>query len=802
MKTKKTETTPYVVPAKDVIQQLPPAVQLLLSEWVAQLYENIDTLQATFADEPSLIQSYLVYNLRGSRKQKLSLDDDLIAFFSKVTFSTLLDEMATFYTHCTYTVDDKTIHFGVDKIAISKLGVTIEGTQKKVSLSHQAFFLLRALELEFSQKATIHALVPYAQQKVDDNPLDAHRKILEHDDMRSYYMQYEPTTAILIYMLFSRKLFNVCANHYKFEPEFTMLTDFHLLKTKVVVDALYRKYSIAKQTTAEQQIKGLKTKLDEATTKLDKQKELTKKKQEQLDTFKKEQPTKATPLKADPKMKEFEQQITALKADLTTKNREYDLHMRMKQSDIDRKQQELDEVKRERSTLQQQVHELKAIQQQMTQQPTVSTIDEWLSIGQELLQQTTEQQHDAITAFFASYVTLAEQRFAKQQPKSSTTDVFGYYEAKFGGHYIHFLNGQVERIKNLPNNVYLRDQQFVRVTENFEYVERYYHYFYDGPVVNPQAFSIVTYHDDKPYVYDAGQMMPLKLKSDEQAREGQIVAFSKTYDMLRYYLEANVNTLDHYAASINAKGHAFYYVQQLIGTGAVVIEPFTNKVTYMELPQDHNVQQYEGFTYSDGEVVHIFGKHGFYERSDFYTKREFATIEELAEQCFIRKTNRELVILQYDPKKFTPVVGEVVAIDEHHRYLYRETTESTVAETIEQRKLAYIDPAQPKKEQPVYSAVPNNNKPSITVVTNTTYANNYKVHLEPYFNVQLVDAFEGEAKVMQAARKAELIVLCTQHLNHPISKKIQKEFPGRYFLDHSEGGNLLALNLQNHFRLA
>ena len=56
MKTKKTETTPYVVPAKDVIQQLPPAVQLLLSEWVAQLYENIDTLQATFADEPSLIQ--------------------------------------------------------------------------------------------------------------------------------------------------------------------------------------------------------------------------------------------------------------------------------------------------------------------------------------------------------------------------------------------------------------------------------------------------------------------------------------------------------------------------------------------------------------------------------------------------------------------------------------------------------------------------------------------------------------------------------------------------------------------------
>lgn len=785
------EKISYSLQTEEILRELPQHLLLLLTDWMhkSQQPEQFIALQM---DWQALHSTYLSYKFKSTKKTAATPTPELIQFFETTDFMTIYQEIITYYNTSPYDLIDKQIAF-VPALQWRGNQLLIEEQQ---TLSVQAFLLMRAIEFEMLDTLKSPPFEYYMETHEEFDLFSVQQATLENTFLLSAVQKSSATTGLLLYVIYARQLYRLLTDKYETEDHFTKVAELHMLTEKNMYSRQYQKFMTQKIATLERNVKAIKAKYDSAVTKLDKQKELTQKLRDQLKE-QKQQPAQPTATqKNNAEVAALEKQLKDMQQELKKAKQHHDLLLKAEQREVRKKDSEITELKAERTKLKEQLNDQKQQLQQAIN--TELTIEQWLALGKDLLNSTTVEQEHQVKEFLELFLSITEERRANERPQASTHDLFGYYEAREDGHYIGFLNGEVHRIAKLPTNIYLRDSQFVRVNAQYEFIQSYYDcYQPEYTTAIAHQFSTVTLHNDIPHIYAQGQLVPLRLKEGEKALEGQVIAYSRNHELVRYYL-SQISHLNHYEKSIRLKGHALYFVQQIVGTGAVVIEPFTQQTTYMELPAHHNLAIYDTFTFADGDIIHTFKHHAFYEQSDYYQQRQSAIVKRVGTQCFVEKHNDEIVILHAIPDFYTPQIGDAIYIDEYHRFVQLLQIEDNLDETMEQ-KLARTSLYNPKKEKSVFSTQCDDEKTAITVVTSKSYFKNYENNLEPYFDLQLVDAFESEEKIMQATRKAELIVLCTNYLKHPIRNKIKDNYPKeKVFEDHSVGAKELALKLRQH----
>ncbi|MBS7345969.1 MAG: hypothetical protein KIG60_10050 [Caryophanon sp.] len=795
-KKKVVQAIEHTFTTEDVLNDLPKAMQQTLATWY-KLYTENDAKFFNVANDLKEMDQHLRMHKVMTKKPISTLTEQMTNFFAVVPLEQLLHELKVLYTFTPYHMNDGQFHVlgGFEqKDAQTVSFINSEDAKLPLTISIQAFMLSRLFETELRSALSKYVFTQYVDLQYG-SLFETHVKTLEHMAVSELLTSSPAPVATCLYYVFSRQLMRLLKEEFHDEPLFEEIMQLHNAQENAVIGNLERNIGAQKVTQLQLQLKHIKAALADKDAKLEKQKLETKKQKELLKEARATQKVVAPVMTNKEEVQQLQTKVKSLQGEIDTQKQQFALELKTEQREVRKQKSQVEELKAERSALIKQLNE----QKQVDAEATTVTIAEWMEIGKPLLEQATAEEEVQLEQFFTMFSQLWTDRRAKQRPQATMNDVFGYYEPRDDGHYIVLANGESHIIEKIPSAIYLRNHQFVRVTENFEFLKSYYYCYYDAPLLAGAQFSIVELVNDVPHVYAGGKLVPLRLKADERALDGQIVAYTRTFELARYYMEKPSN-LDDIAASIQLKKHELYHVQQLIGNGAVVVQPFTQQVLYKELPTDHELNVYDTFTYDDDAILHVFRRHAFYESSAYYTKRQLATIEDVTGPCFVRKENRELVILTYDTAHYTPTLGEVIYIDEHHRYLYKVDSEGNREETLEQ-KLSRSNLYEPKKEKVVFaSRDEQHDKPVITVVTRVDFFDSYKNRLSPYYDVTLVDGFGPLEKITQAARKAEVVVLCTSHMSHTTRQKVYDTMPReRVIEDDSQGAQGVQIRLFNYF---
>lgn len=796
-KRKLTQLNEHTFTIEDAITNLPKSLQQALTAWHHKYAANDIANFALLNNISQMDQELRVYTVM-SKKPTAGLDEDVVAFFNHVSLQKVFEELMMLYEHVPYHIEDGQFHTlgGFEKKGNQLVAfISTDDTTSPRMISAQTFLLSRVLEAEMRRNLSKHVFAQYIAAS-EDQLFTKQMNTLEHMSITEFLLHYETTTSVLFYAIFASQLERLLHDEFSDDASFEEVLALHKAYKESIVSHLERSIGATTMQQLQTQLKSARAANKEKDAKIQKLKDELKKQKDLVKEVRSTQKTVVETASNKQETLELQTKLKDAKDELDKQKRQFDIELNAQEREVRKKKGEIEELKAERSALLKQLNEQKQVNEQASQ----LTIEQWMELGKPLLEQATLEEELQLEQYFTMLTQLLTDRRAKRRPQTTMNDLFGYYEPRDDGHYIVFANGDAHLIEKIPNPVYLRNQQFVRVNEQFELLENYHYCYYDAPLLVGCQFSIVEMVQDVPHIYSAGKLVPLRLKPTERALHGQIVAYTRTHELARYYMDKTSN-LDDLAASIKLKKHELYHVQQLIGNGAVVIKPFTQEVLYKELPSHHNLKVYDTFTFHEGEILHVFGRHAFYESSEYYTKRQLATIHEIAEQCFIKKDNREIVILKYDPAHYTPTEGEVIYVDEHHRYLYRLESEANVEETLEQ-KMARSTLYEPKKEKVVFETrVAEEDKRAVTVVTKTKHFESYKKRLSPYYNVTLVDGFDPPEKIRQAARKSEVVVLCTSYMSHPTRQIVFDAMPREQVIeDDSVGAQAIELRLMSHFK--
>lgn len=723
-KRKATITVEHLFTLEDVLTSMPKPLQQTL----AALYEHYMNDDFTlFNSINDIDQQLFVHKLLS--KKAATLDEEMLTFFTKLPLSTLLTELNRIYMYAPYHIEDGHMHMlcGYEKKAAHSVTfVNNENESEELIISAQAMLLSRLFEAEMRKSFSKHVFSQYMELQYG-SLFETHVKTLEHMAVMELISTYPPALATCFYYMFSKQLARLLHDEFSDDEHFQMTVQLHRTQESAVFGDLERTIGTLKVSTLQKSLIASRAAVKEKDTKLQKQKEEVKRLK---DLLKEARCAQKPALHVQPNneaIQQLEAKLKEAKEQLHVQKRQFDIEHNMQEREVRKLKGEVEELKAERTALLKQLND----QKQHAEQAKTLTIAEWLELGKTLLDEATAEEQVEVEQFFTMFTQLWTDRRAQERPQMTIHDMFGYYEPRDDGHYIVLISGEAHRIEKLPTAIYLRHHQFIRVNASFEFIKSYYSCYYDLPLAAGCQFSVVELsHDDIPQVFANGKLVPLRLKANERVEDGQIVAYTRAFELARYYVEKPGN-LNDFADSIQLKKHELYYVQQLIGSGAVVVKPFTQEVLYKELPPHHELSEYDMFTLHADDIVHIFRRHAFYEGSDYYTKRQIATVVEIAEHCFVKKENRELVILKYDATYYTPTPGEVIYIDEHHRYLYKLNSNNDVEETIEQ-KLARSSLYQPKKETVVFDTrTAQHDKRDITVVTRTEYFDSLSQSAKP-----------------------------------------------------------------------
>lgn len=797
IKRKVASTVEHTFSIEDVLTTLPKSMQHTLAAWYTRYTDEEASSFALFNNMSDMDQHLLLNNVL-SKKSTADNDEELRAFFDKVPLPTLFDELGQIYKHAPYHIEDGQFHAlcgyekkGGDHVAL----VNSKREQEQIVVSAQAMLLSRLFEAEMRKSFSKHVFPQYMELQYG-SLFETHTKTLEHLAVTSLLSSYPAAVATCLYYVFSRQLYRLLHDDFSDNEQFAMAVQLHRAQEAAVVGDLERNFGAEKVKTLHKSLATARAAIKDKDLKLQKQKDETKKQKDLLKEARSSQKQVAPVQTNKEEIQQLQTKLKEAKDSAELQKRQLEFELKAKEREVRNQKKEVEELKVERTALLKQLND----QKQTAEEAKVMTLAQWMELGKPLLHAATADEEQQVEQFFAMFTQLWTDRRANERPQMTMHDMFGYYEPRDDGHYIVLMNGEAHLIEKLPSPIYLRHHQFLRVNASFEFVKSYYSCYYDLPLVAGCQFSVVEFaHDDTPQVFANGKLAPLRLKAGERVENGQIVAYTRTHELARYYVEKPGN-LNDFAASIKLKKHELYHVQQLVGNGAVVVKPFTQEVLYKELPAHHELNVYDTFTFHDNDIVHVFRRHAFYEGSDYYTKRQLATIEEIAENCFIKKENREIVILKYNATYYTPTPGEVIYVDEHHRYLYKLNSNNAVEETTEQ-KLARGSLYQPKKETVVFGTrFAQDDKRDITVVTRVDFFDSYRNRLSQYYNVTLVDGFGPLEKITQAARKGEVVVLCTGHMSHTTRQKVYDTVAREKVIeDDSVGAQGIELRLHAHF---
>lgn len=796
---------------RSLLKELPRDVIPLIHSLIQQYQNGDEAFYQIVNDEKkwdTAIRKYTHYKVKNSQFEEQF--EQVHTFFKQHNSQHFIMELVNYLSYASYRTSGDDCWFlfddydGENLIPFTKERVKnnfVEfhsSSSEKDTISLQAILYLRLFTVVLSNR-----LENFKMKSDLDTDLPEYARLLlyvcsDQKKANTYFISLQkPLTSIIEIVISFQLLSRLLIDTYE-------QTEYEDLKSKInqymltlqpmfyrLASTCYLAFANTEQQKEAKAALQAKKKADETQQKLDKQKTKYDELKKQQAELKKQQKENAQPEQAvsqvvvqdnSEQLKSLTEErsnlqrlVTQLESTLKTGEKKY--------------QEEIERLKGENKGLQQ---KLQPLLKTITE-PKIETIEQWLALGKNLIQNINDTEEQEIRAFFELFIQLSDEQKAARPKQQLASNLFGYVSVSSKGHHVHFLNGQDKIIEGLPANVYLADGQFIQVTKDFEYVQDYPEFFDFHLKDGSAQFSIVKMNNDEPHVYTNGQLVPLKVESHIHLRNGQIVSFNSQHELIRFYRQKRLQ-LNLVEQSIALKEHTPYYVQKALPTGAVVTNVLTNAEMYMTFNHGEKLKDGMFITANNKEIIRTFNS-SFYKLSSYYAKSEIVSVYEIDIDCFGKKLNREIVIIKNIPSNVSITLGDNVRIDEFNHYLEIVKEETIDGETLEQR-LARRPIANTKGI--THSTAVARTTP-ILIVGNPSFFSSYKQKLGEYgYDVTGIDGYESFSRVKQAAKDKEYIVVCTEFISHDNMYAIKDFYPSSKVLySERDGATQIAIQLKS-----
>lgn len=410
---------------------------------------------------------------------------------------------------------------------------------------------------------------------------------------------------------------------------------------------------------------------------------------------------------------------------------------------------------------------------------TVS-LKQWMSIGNYYFESNKQEVLDYFDSLKLQNkpATKADNVKLVEGHKTNYSFYIGYTAIEEDKHFVVLPDGSKHELLKLPDTLFLKPYQFIKVTSKYEFL-KYYKEHYDESITHSDLYGFgVTLNsstdNNSPVRYRKtdGTIGSLKgIPQNIKLRENQVIAYDSKGRFIRYYLY-EFHDLDMIEPSISAKGmHTYILLKQLSG-GCVVKDLQTNTEIFVSLDlSNENLEQYSTLIMKGEEVVTIFKSTQFYKKSSYYDKSETVVVDsQQGSDYFIRKFNGECVLLKNIPERLSINIGDVVRVDEDNnfiesiRYSYQEKHIS-----VEQRKLI-SKLSNSIKEKSKKTDV----KKRVLIVGNPGMSLTYEFNLAKLgYSTTTVDGYANYNEINSLYKNIDVVVIITKFISHSNMWKIK-----------------------------
>lgn len=345
-------------------------------------------------------------------------------------------------------------------------------------------------------------------------------------------------------------------------------------------------------------------------------------------------------------------------------------------------------------------------------------------------------------------------------------DKVGYCVIENNNFYVVFPKGVKEIIKDIPENLYIGEYQFVIVDhENrFKWV---FHHRYEKMATDIAIYKFgCVKKTAKGLCLNVGNFHPLKeikhIPNNRNIKEDDVVSVDSNYKFLCYYKKAPYN-VDTYIKSVMAKSHKMFYVLKVLSNGLLLRNVVTQEENFKPMDiTDLKIEEKSVIALNEkDELMMIYKKNNFYTSSNFYQKGEHGSVEIISDNIFIKKLSGEIALVNKIPSNITLTQGQVIIVDEFNTFLNVDDEEIT-----EKSVNKKINKSCSRKNDGFNSSEIEVSK-TVTIVGNISHENSYKLALlKEGYKANIVDGHDSWNKISSYLKDVDAIVLVTEYISH------------------------------------
>lgn len=360
------------------------------------------------------------------------------------------------------------------------------------------------------------------------------------------------------------------------------------------------------------------------------------------------------------------------------------------------------------------------------------------------------------------------------------------------------LSNNSEIKLRLIERQYVAEYQFILVDidGNIKYIYNYMNNLHDIYTEN-SYFGYITFINNMPYVRINGCEPAIPLKKyyiNTTFKEEQIVKVTSDGSLMSLYKIVRFNA-DNFLDCITRKNHTAYFILNVFKDNKYYVRNIlTGEESVESIYTEEEIKEYYIVTVSDSNLVLLLKNNKFYTLSRLYKSGSIVTVSKKNDNILGTKLSGETVIIKNIPFEVELTEGELVLIDEFNNFLNihheRDFLDKEIAKPIVKIE---------KKEQRNIEQTTNNSEFVYNVLIigkialKTSYENAFR---KCNINVEVIDGYEPEYKVLSSCKGKDLIIVPTTHVSHDNMKKVRLEFNNSVFPQYHASNRLCELAIE------
>ncbi len=362
----------------------------------------------------------------------------------------------------------------------------------------------------------------------------------------------------------------------------------------------------------------------------------------------------------------------------------------------------------------------------------------------------------------------------------------GYCKVEDNNHYIYNFEGSKYKLLDIPEDVYLQDNQFVRASKKMSYIKSYNSYYEKntkvvqvGEVSSLDPLSIYTFEDGIKVIennnYDA-------LNRDD------IIGLDNC-GRIHFKYKTTTNDLSDIKDSILAKGHSLLYINRQVSNGYIGINLDT-EIDEIVLSDEKNLLN-KIVIMNSNDLIKVYKDHDFIINALPEGCIEFGTYEIDEHNSFISFENGSRVMF----KEFNVINhltnetfsdGDVLEVDSFKNIIGILECVSDTSKTIEDKIKNFKSSTVSNKEHLDIQM----HDLSVLIIGNESLSNSYKCNfLKHGYKVEVISGHESYFKIKKQALKSDLVVFATTAASHQNYYKIKTDFTSKIIYSNGDGVN-------------